>query len=518
VWAAALAPAAAHRGGTLRVTSPPIPPDVAPDLVDPDSLNLLVSTVYDGLVAYRRAGGAAGGTLIPDLARELPEPGPDGRTYRFRLRPGLRFSDGAPVRPEDVRASIERMFQVDAAAGGFSGYLPVRGARRCGATHCDLSGGIEVDDATHSVTIHLSRRDVEFLHKLVNAFVVPAGSPRTRLQTRTLAGTGPYRVERWDPTRGGTLVRNPHFRVWSPDRPDGFPDRIVVRHDPVRAQLAAIDRGAVDLAWVDLHAQGATQLRTRYGPRLRTDPGANTGFAFLNVHAAPFDDVRVRRALNFAVDRRRVARLLGSSETQQPTCQLLPPGFQGYTPACPFTIDPNAAGTWTAPDLARARRLVAASGTRGMAVEFWVDRDSAPVGRYFRSLLRRLGYESGLRIFPDPHLIFDNATRTRPQLGLWGWIADSAGPYNFMRPLVSCADTNLSRFCDPELDDEMERAAVASGPEAIERWRRVEAMLAARAPIVPLANARDATVTAERVGNYEYHPLWGPLLDQMWVR
>ena len=88
-----------------------------------------------------------------------------------------------------------------------------------------------------------------------------------------------------------------------------------------------------------------------------------------------------------------------------------------------------------------------------------------------------------------------------------------------MGPLVSCAgDTNLSRFCDPKLDDAMERAAAASGPEAIERWRRVEAKLAAQAPTVPLANAKDVTLTAKRVGNYEYHTLWGPLLDQMWVR
>jgi peptide/nickel transport system substrate-binding protein len=519
VWAATLAPAAAHRGGTLRVTSPPILPGVSGDFIDPDYLNPLVSVAYDGLVAYRRAGGAAGGTLVPDLAKELPEPGPDGRTYRFRLRSGVRFSDGAPVRPEDVRASIERMLQVHAREPGFSGYLPIRGASRCRATHCDLSGGVELDDAARSVTIHLSRRDVEFLHKLVNALVVPAGSPRTFVKTRALAGTGPYRVERWDPRRGGSLVRNPRFRVWSPDRPDGFPDRIVVRHDPVRAQLAAVDRGAVDLAWVDLHALGATQVRTRYGPRLHTDPIAETGYVFLNVHAAPFDDVAVRRALNFAVDRHRVAGLLGSSETQQPTCQLLPPGFQGYTPACPFTIDPNAAGTWTAPDLAHARRLVAASGTRGMAVEFWVSRGFAPVGRYFRSLLRRLGYDGRLRTFADVYPIAQHATRTRPQLGIWGWVADSAGPYNFMRPLVSCAgDTNLSRFCDPKLDAAMERAAVADGPEAIERWRRVEGRLAAQAPIVPLANAKDATVTAERVGNYQHHPLWGPLLDQMWVR
>ena len=272
---------------------------------------------------------------------------------------------------------------------------------------------------------------------------------------------------------------------------------------------------------VTVPPRGAARLRTLYGPRLHTDPFANTGYVFLNVRAAPFDDVRVRRALNYAVDRGRVAELLGSSETAQPTCQLLPPGFQGYTPACPFTVSPNAAGTWTAPDLARARRLVAASGTRGATVEFWTSTTSGfePVGRYFASLLRELGYRSRLRTFSDLHLIIENAGPRRPQLGIWGWLADSAGPFNFLKPLVTCAgDSNLSRFCDPRLDAAMERAAAASGPDAIRRWRRVEAALAAQAPVVPLSNRKFAAVTAKRVGNYQFHTLWGPLLDQMWVR
>ena len=275
----------------------------------------------------------------------------------------------------------------------------------------------------------------------------------------------------------------------------------------------------MDLAWVDLHALGATQVRTRYGPRLHTDPTAETGYVFLNVHAAPFDDVAVRRALNFAVDRRRVARLLGSSETQQPTCQLLPPGFQGYTPACPFTLDPNAAGTWTAPDLARARRLIAASGTRGMKVEFWVSRGFAPVGRYFRSLLRRLGYDGRLRTFPDVYPIAQHATRTRPQLGIWGWVADSAGPYNFMRPLVSCAgDTNLSHFCDPQLDahDGAGRRRERPGGDRALAARRGQAGGASADRPAGQREGRDGHRRAGR--QLPAPPAVGSALDQMWVR
>src|SRR5215212_8605903 len=148
---------------------------------------------------------------------------------------------------------------------------------------------------------------------------------------------------------------------------------------------------------------------------------------FLNVRTPPFDDVRVRRALNYAVDRGRFAEFMGTSQTHKPTCQMLPPGFQGYTPSCPFTVDPNPAGTWTGPDLARARRLVAASGTRGMKVEFWDARPFEQVGRFFRAVLRAIGYRATVRTFDNLGLIGENAAgepRPQPQLGMWFWQAN----------------------------------------------------------------------------------------------
>ena len=518
IWTAALAATATHRGGTLRV-SHMIPMPAEPSIIDPAYAYLPASLAYDGLVGYRRAGGSAGGTLVANLADNLPEPSPGGRTYVFRLRRSVRFSNGAPVKPEDVRASIERLLATPHQ--DFKPDLPpIRGTARCTGKVCDLSHGIETDAAARTVTIHLSRPDPEFLHKLHNIFIVPAGSPATEVTTRPLPGTGPYMIQRWDPRRGGLMVRNPHFHVWSPDRPDGFPDQIAFRLDGPRAQVAAVERGAADIALLPREIHGAGQLRTRYGAWLHTDPHPGTTFVFLNTRTPPFDDPRVRRALNYAVDRGRVAELFGGQLTQKPTCQLLPPGIQGYAPACRYTVNPNPAGTWIGSDLARARRLVAASGTRGMKVEFWGTRPWPQIGRYFRSLLDELGYRGKLRTFDDLHLIYENAAgepRPRPQLGLWGWEAGS--PFNFFHYMASCSSPyNLSRFCDPELDTQMKRAAVARGEEASERWQRVETSLADQAPIVPLVNGNDISLTAERVGNYQYHPLWGPLIEQLWVR
>jgi ABC-type dipeptide transport system, periplasmic component len=126
----------------------------------------------------------------------------------------------------------------------------------------------------------------------------------------------------------------------------------------------------------------------------------------MNTRVAPFDRLSVRRALNYAVDRNRIARLTGSSLTAQPTCQILAPTLPGYRPYCPYTLDPGPSGSWTAPDLAKAERLVAASGTRGMKVMLLVSpplpgQPTLAIGRYFVSVLERLGYRASFKVIPN---------------------------------------------------------------------------------------------------------------------
>ncbi len=531
VWVAAAAAPAAHRGGTLRYGSLPIRLDPGDGGYDPDSVSV-IGLAYDGLLAYRREAGVAGARLVGGLAVAVPEPAGGGRRYVFRLRPGLRYSDGTRVRAGDFRSSMERAWRIQGR------FMPpfwdaIEGGARCRAVpkSCDLSRGISSDESTGTITIRLRRPDQELLQKLTLPLlsIVPASTPRRELPRRPPPGTGPYRIDRVVPGRRALLTRNRYFRARGLDgRPAGFAGRVEVTMGAEDAQVAAVERGRLDLAAAfDSTAERLAALRTRVGTRVKSGSAAFTEYAWLNVEAPPFDDPRVRRALNLAVDRARVVELTGGSEAGSPTCQVLPPGLPGYRPICPFTVAASPAGAWTAPDRARAQRLVTASGARGTPVEIWTWPDRLTVGRHLVDVLSGLGFPSRLRVFDelDRYLEAQVDPRRRPQIGVTGWIADYPEPGAFLRALVSCKayvpgdpqTSNASRFCDRSIDAAIGRAQ-AAGPGARAAWQRIERRIADSAPVAPLATRRWVAVTSARAENLRFNPIYGVLLEQIWVK
>jgi peptide/nickel transport system substrate-binding protein len=535
LWAATQPTPARHRGGTVTFeTAPFADPHLEPGTYDAQTLQLL-SLVYDGLLTYRRTGGTTFGPLVPDLAVDVPEPSADGRTYVFRLRRGIRYSNGAALEPEDFRASMEDLLRRHGRhlAGFFDAIV---GARRC-ARHpraCDLSAGITADARERTITLRLNRPDPYILHRLAYplAYVVPAEQPFGG--DREPPGTGPYRVVDFDPERAAELTRNPYFRLWSHDaRPDGLADRIRVQveQDPGAGDSAA-EGGDVDVrALADVFGAlvPRTQidaLATRHPERLHTSATPSLFHLWMNVHEPPFDDVRVRRALNYAIDRRLIADLEGGDSLARPACHFVAPGHPGYTPTCRYTRDPRP-GIWSAPDMERARALIERSHTAGQQVTVSMPAEKRRVGRYLAGLLRRLGYRSRLRVFADYGEFHDYVadSRHRPQLGTDGWAADFPSPKDFTTPFScdayvprSSANVNLSEFCDRGLERRIDAALAARGHDADARWRDIYSRLARSAPAAPLVNRRVAIFTSARLGNYQHHPLFGVLLDQVWVR
>jgi YVTN family beta-propeller protein len=352
----------AHRGGTLTLAVA-----IAPDLYQPGLVEALdpaiggawelLTATNDGLLGYGRSGGAEGYRVVPDLAAALPGVSDGGRTYAFQLRPGIRYSTGALVRPPDIRRGIERALLAPGLGSNFTGIV---GAARCVATpsRCDLANGIVTDTSRNTIVIHLTHPDPDFLYKLAlpNADAVPASTPlKAHLP---LPATGPYEIARIGSTRDVVrLVRNPRFHLWSAAaQPNGFPDQIVERYgytgeSAVRAverETADITSDGIDQTWTPALA---SSLRTRFSSRLYTTPTTNISAVWLNTRLPPFDDVRVRQALNYAVDRTHLIELAGGPNVAQVGCQMLMPNVEGYRPYCPSRWtrtrpEPTTGPTW----------------------------------------------------------------------------------------------------------------------------------------------------------------------------
>ena len=516
LWVAVQAGGAAHRGGTLRLLLPI-------GTFDAPAAQSLLSVVYDGLVGFKRVGGAEGDAIVPDLATALPLPTDGGRTYTFRLRHGLRFSTGRPVKASDVRSTFERHFRAHPETPDF--YEGIVGGRECKERpkRCDLSGGVVADDASRTVTFHLVAPDPEFLYKLALslAVVVPARTAATG--ERPLPGTGPYRIARYQRNRSIRLVRNRRFRPWSrAAQPDGNPDVIELRfwsRDDER--VTAVERGRADWTTI-VPTYRLGELRTRYAAQVHITPRAETVFVELNVRRPPFNDLLARRAVNYAVDRARIVELAGGADLAAPTCQILPPNFPGYRPFCTYTADPSHGGSWSAPDLARARELVERSGTKGMAVDMIGLTGNNVYGAgttVVADALRLLGYHVSLLRFRQADSYFDYKSDRGGRLDAAenGWIQDYPAPSTFVAALFGCNPY----FCDRAFERRMQRALAVQARDqhaANELWARLERELVHRGIVVPLVNPKQIDLVSRRVGNYQRHPLLGILISQLWVR
>jgi YVTN family beta-propeller protein len=533
LWVGTRASGAAHRGGTLRVLATSATFDALdPALAYSAGSSVSAALTNDGLTAVQQAAGRDGTQIVPDLARTLPTPQDGGRTYRFVLRAGIRYSTGGEVRARDVRPSFERLWKLRPfrrfTSPGRHFFDAIVGAAQCTREPgtCDLSHGIVTEPGNDSVvTFHLVHPDPDFLYKLALnfAFILPAGTPPRAADLSPVPATGPYLVARYDIDHQLVLTRNPRFREWSQAaRPDGYPDRIEMRLNiPLSRQIDAVLRGEADTTVSGVDPTRARELLTQHAIQTHVEPRAFVVALVLNTQTPPFDNVRVRRALNYAIDRRAVVRAVGGSAVASATCQILPPNIPGHVPYCPYG----------APDLRTARRLVASSGTRGMRVIVRSHPILSGAARATVALLHRLGYRATLKVIPNAYAYFHQISdsRVRAQAGMLRWTPDYPAPSNFIAETLSCTafqpatinNQNTAEFCDPAIDAQM-RAAARIQPKntqlANRRWARVDHALVDAAPWVPLYNPTSVELVSRRVGGFRFNPIYGTLLDQLWVR
>jgi len=527
LWVGSAAAGSAHRGGTLVLATTAWFPSIDPALQY--TTPLLARLAHDTLVTFEATAGPAGLRLVPDLALAVPAPAAGGTTYAFRLRPGILYSDGERLRARDFRRAIERLFRLNSpGANSFSGLVGGEACTRNPA-RCRLAHGIVTDDAARTVVFHLRAPDPDFLYKLtVVAFSapVPPSTPDRDTGSRAVPGTGPYRIAVAN-RRELRLVRNEFFHEWShAAQPDGNPESIVWRFFGSASRAAReVERGRAD--WVfGLIPQGQLRdLELRSPSQLHENPSFGVDFIPLNTRRPPFDDLRVRRALNYALDRSAIARAYGPAAIATPTCQPLPPRFPGYRRYCPYTSQERRDGLWTSPDLRRARRLVASSGTLGARIDVWGATDLPFVPRRIPGVvaetLRSLGYRTRLHLVP--YESFSPTLRSRLQLTVDGdWFPDYPAPSSYLPAFFGChGGSNRKHYlCDPRLDRWMRSTTalqLRDPRRAAAQWAEIDHELVDRAYWVPTVNVGSTELTSARLRNYQFHPIWGFLAARAWL-
>ena len=510
--------AGAHKqGGTMRLLARAAAGTLDPQVSYTAQYWQLYCFTYDGLVAFRKVPGERGTELVPDLAEALPQPGDGELLYRFRLRHGIRFSDGRPLRPADVVASFRRLFRVRSPTAD-TFYGAIEGAAACLAQPetCTLPGvAAEGDD----IVIRLTRPDPEFLTKLAlpHASILPSDAPAEDAGTVPLPGTGPYAFSHYDPNDRLQIVRNRYFREWSHDaQPDGFPDRIDYEFGlKDESEVTAIENGQADWMFDVPPADRLGELGERHLDQVHLNRAFALWLAPLNVRLKPFDDVRVRRAFNLAVDRSAAVKLFGGRKLAEPTCQVLPPGLPGWRPYCPYRHD-----------LERARRLVQESGTAGQTVTLVTDDSpvARSIGIYLRDVLADLGFDAKLRsLSANIQFPYIQNTNNRVQASLTSWYADYPSAANFQLGLFGCAafhpgsdsSPNIAGFCDGTLDA---RVAQATADGDLGALAGVDRAITDAAPAVVLFSPRYVDVVSRRVGGYAYHEVFRWLIHRAWLR
>ena len=528
------APTGGHYGGTLKLVAAAAEGTADPGVNYTLKYWQLFPMIYDGLVTFEKAGGKAAFNIIPDLATSLPTPTDGGKTYVFHLRKGIKFSNGKEVMPSDVAYTFTRLFKVLNPNAG-TWYNVIVGGDACVKTPktCVLPG-VVADDKAGTVTFHLVHPDSEFLDQLAVPFgsIVPAGTPEKDMGTTPIPGTGAYMIKSYDPNKGMVMVRNPYFKQWDAKaQPWGYPNEITYTFGPTAtAQTTAVENGQYDWMFELIPSDRLNEVATKYPHQIHVSPLLAYWYLEMNVNMKPFSNLDARLAVNYAIDRGAMVKLYGGPVLATPSCQVLPPGMPGYQPYCPFTKNPGT--KWSAPDMAKAKALMAKSGMIGQKVTV-ITQNVEPysgLGDYVQSVLNQLGFKASVKkISPDIEFTYLQNTKNKVQIGITDWYQDYPAPSDFLNVLYSCAnfhpgsDTsiNMPGFCDKSIDAMMQKAMTVSLTNlaaADKIWAAVDRKVTDLASTATMFNPKHVDFTSKRLGNFVFSGQIQFLPDLAWVK
>lgn len=507
------------QGGILNATYASFPDYMDPALSYTAEGWTAMADVYLPLLVYKHANGEEGSEVLPGLAKEIPKISNGGKTYTLFLRPGLKYSDGAPVKASDFPASVERMIELNSPGSPF--YLTIEGAEKFAETKQGPLPGIETNDKTGEIVINLENPRGTFINELGMMFVavLPPDTPVEDLSANPPPATGPYMITNSQPGKGWEYERNPYWAKANgkamPDLPSGFVDGAkvtVVRNE--QSQVDDVERGVYDWMQNPPPSSRYAEVKENYeGTQFRVEPTISTYYFWMNTEQSPFDDVKVRQAVNHAVDPRALERIYAGQLSGSQ--QIVPPGMPGYEQ---FELYPY--------DLDKAKQMIEEANPSDMDVTVWTDTESPnnEAGEYFNEVLKDLGFSTTLKLVNADNITTITGNASTPDLdaGWSNWFEDYPHPNDFFQPLLAgesiqpTNNYNFAKFDDPAINKKIrELAEEQLGPKQEKAYAELDEEIMELAPWAPFGNRTVSTFVSDAIDleSVIFNPTFGHYLS-----
>jgi ABC-type transport system substrate-binding protein len=469
-------------------------------VVDPSTASLMQPTC-GSLMAYPDKPFPEGRHLAPSLAESEPTVSRNRKTYRFTVRKDVRFSDGAPVTPRSFVRALERILTpaMQADAAGLFDF--VVGAREMVAGKAATLAGVSARGRT--LTVRLKRPVPNFLDLMTTLCAVPPSLPADPEGAKApVPSAAPYYAAEYIPGERLVLERNRFYRGERPHHVARFVAGLAADRGTAVDEVAS---GAVETVLPGgVVAVRSAELARRYGvnkSQFFVTPGAGVRVFVLNTSRPLFrNNLKLRQAINFAVDRVAIAREDGAW-ADTPTDQFLYPGIPGYRNARIYPLRP---------DLSRARSL-ARGRTRGAkAVLYTIQRaEDIAQAQILQQNLKAIGLDLEIKFQPD--LFGKLATPGEPfDIGRIRWFFADPVQLSFAfdgRTIGHPGFLNFSYFNSPKYNRLLERASRLSGAARYEAYGKLDVQLSRdAAPAIPVAALNALSFVSSRVGCVVVNP------------
>lgn len=500
-----------HKGGTLNIFSEA--PDIDFDPGQSQGLAITsLSLVHRRLTTWDIQPGKEG-KVVADLATDTGEVSKDGKSWTYTLKDGLKYEDGTPITSADIKYGIERSFSTE-LSGGLSyhkGLLEGGDEYKGPFTGKELDS-IETPDAK-TIIFHLNTTfgDWPWIASMPAFSPVPKAKDNPGKYGLDPIASGPYKVESNKSGAEAVLVRNDNWdEKTDPVRTAG-PDSVVFKlgqDASVTAQALISDSGdaknGFSASFVPASQLAQVQSDPSAKSRLVTSgPGALAYLAMNTTHTG-LDNIKVRQAINYAVDKNTYRIAAGGEIAGDFASTLITPGIPGRVDYDLYKSEPSG-------DVARAKSLLEESGVKLGTLKLLTQNDATSVAKA-ESILESLG-RVGITVkikSVDANTYSADATDAKGDydLTLGSWQPDFPSANGNIQPLfdssqIGGGNYNISRYSNKDVDALIKKATETIDPvQAQKIWAEADQRIMEDAPIVPLLDTRNSFLRGSNVENF----------------